>query len=466
MRTFVVVACSVASLLGGTFDQRQIATAENTGRWAASQRVNIVFVLADDLGYGDLPCYGRSDLSTPALDRLARQGTRFTQAYANGPECTPTRTAFLTGRYQQRFVGLECAIGTGDVGRYDEAMALAVAGKLGLSPEVSVIPRLLKAAGYRTALFGKWHLGYNPQFWPEKHGFDMARYCLGGGMDYFYHVDNLGIHNLYQDGQPVYIKQYFTDMIGELASEFIQENSNTPFFLYVSFTAPHSPYQSPGDDRGHPLPGNDPAWDQSAGDPGTYVAMIEQMDQAIQKILEAVDRCGLAERTLVIFTSDNGATKTGSNKPFRGGKGTTWEGGIRVPAIVRWPGHVPSDAVSEQVCLTMDWTASILRVAGIQPDGISRLDGIDVLKLVEENRPPIPRTVYWRARRGNSTWWAVRHRDWKYLRHRMGDKVEEYLFNLVRDPGESQDLLAARPDLAGQLRQLLEQWEKDVRPQP
>lgn len=439
--------------------------APSDGQKGDKKRPNVVFLLADDLGYGDLPCYGRDDLSTPAIDRLAREGVRFTQAYANGPECTPTRAAFLTGRYQQRLRGLECAIGIGDVGRYDEAIELGLKGELGLSPQAGVIPSALKRAGYRTALVGKWHLGYREKFAPLRHGFDFARYCVGGGMDYFYHVDNLGIHNVYENGEPLYKKQYFTDMIGEVSEEFIKrarEHQTTPFFLYVAFTAPHSPFQGPDDDPGHPLPGHSPLWDQAKGPSRTYCRMIERMDRAVGRILDALSEYGFAEDTIVIFTSDNGATPTGSTGGLRGHKGTTWEGGIRVPAIVRWPGRVPAGTVSHQVCITMDWTVSILNIcAGGLPAGY-RPDGMDIVGLLENGKAPQERTLFWRARRAASTWWAVRNGDWKYVRHRVGERAEEFLFDLCRDPRESNDLLHAHPEIAAQLRGLLESWENEM----
>lgn len=439
--------------------------APSRGEEANKMPPNVVFLLADDLGYGDLPCYGRDDLATPAIDRLAKEGVRFTQAYANGPECTPTRVALLSGRYQQRVRGLECAIGIGDVGRYDEAMELALKGELGLSSQASVIPSALKQAGYHTALVGKWHLGYREKFAPLAHGFDFARYCTGGGMDYFYHVDNLGIHNLFENGEPLYKKQYFTDMIAEVSEEFIKrarEHQTIPFFLYVAFTAPHSPYQGPDDDPGHPLPTHSPAWDQARGPARTYCQMIERMDQAIARILEALDKYGFSSNTIVIFTSDNGPTASGSTGGLRGQKGTTWEGGIRVPAIVRWPGRIAAGTVTPQVCITMDWTLSILNVcAGGLPAGY-RPDGIDVLSLLEKGKEPQERTLFWRARRGVSTWWAVRRGDWKYVRHRAADRIEEFLFDLSQDSRESNDLLQTNPEIATGLRRLLKSWENEM----
>src|SRR5688572_29281576 len=182
-----------------------------------SSRPNIVFILADDLGYGDLSCYGRADIQTPVLDALAKSGVRLTHCYSNGPECTPTRAAFLTGRYQQRVGGLECAIGTGNVGRYDDAIRLRKTNDLGLPATKQTIARMLQDAGYATAITGKWHLGYEPKFAPKQHGFDYAFYCIGGGMDYFHYLDTAGDYNLYSNGKPVRRQGYFTDLATEEA---------------------------------------------------------------------------------------------------------------------------------------------------------------------------------------------------------------------------------------------------------
>jgi arylsulfatase A-like enzyme len=213
--------------------------------WATAaepaRRPNIVLLLADDLGYGDLGCYGCKDIQTPTLDQLAARGVRLTSFYANGPECTPTRAALLTGRYQQRIGGLECAIGTGNVGRYDDAIRLRQHNDLGLPVEEVSVARLLKEAGYATSICGKWHLGYDDKFAPNRHGFDHAFYCLGGGMDYFHHVENTPAPQtmLRLNGKVIDRPGYFTDLIAEEAIRFIQKHHEKPFFLYVPFTAPH-----------------------------------------------------------------------------------------------------------------------------------------------------------------------------------------------------------------------------------
>jgi arylsulfatase A-like enzyme len=427
---------------------------------ADPKKPNVVLIVADDLGYADLGCYGCRDIKTPHIDRLAKQGVRFTRFYSNGTECTPTRAALLTGRYQQRVGGLECAIGLGGVGRYDDAIRLAKAGELGL-PADGTLPKLLKCAGYATALFGKWHLGYDDKFSPNRHGFDEAFYSLGGGMDYFRHTegppDNAPVLRL--DGKPVKRPGYFTDLVADAAVEFVRKERDKPFFLYVPFTAPHAPYQGPKDERVET-----PVWDQRKGPPEVYAAMVGRMDEAVGRLLAALDERKLANDTLVIFTSDNGGTQSARPVPLRGFKGSTFEGGIRVPCVARWPGVLPAGAESDLPALTFDLTASILRAAGVEPAKDRPLDGIDVLKVVAERQPAPKRALFWRGRRGEQTWCAVRDGSLKYVVRRNRDWTEEYLFDLARDPGEKEDLLAKRADDTARLKRLLAAWERDVRP--
>jgi len=415
---------------------------------------NIVFILADDLGHGDLGCQGAPDLKTPSIDRLAAEGVRFTQFYAGAPECTPTRTALLTGRYPQRVGGLECAIGTGNVGRYDDAIRLRSSDDLGLPPSESVLPRLLKHAGYATAVVGKWHLGYAPKFFPARHGFDAWFGPLGGGVDYFHHTEPDGSPMLYRDGTKVRRDGYLTDLLAEEASAFVRRTAG-PFFLYVPFTAPHLPGQGPDDRRPVPLAAD--AWGRC--DRATYVAMVERLDRAVGEILKALDETGRAKDTLVVFTSDNGGAKVARNAPFTGHKGGTYEGGLRVPCLARWPGLIPAGTTAPHVATTMDLTASLLRAAGATPD--RPLDGVDILAAI--GGPPQPRTLFWRQRRGDTVWRAVRDGDLKYLsREEAGRLVEERLSDVSADPAEATDLLGSRPGDGDRLRALLARWQSSV----
>jgi len=401
---------------------RSMRAAEGPRR---TKQPNIVFILADDLGYGDLACYGRTDIKTPVLDGLAAAGVRFTQCYANGPECSPTRTAFMTGRYQQRVGGLECAIGTGNVGRYDDAIRLRQTHDLGLPVEETSIARMLKDAGYATAITGKWHLGYEPKFAPHLHGFDHAFYCIGGGMDYFHYLDNVAGYNLFMNGKPIRREGYFTDLATDEAIAFIEGHTGDPFFLYVPYTTPHSPFQGPDDRRPDPLPLDSALWNQGQAPPDVYIAMIERMDTCIGRILRTLEATGLADDTLVIFVGDNGGTGSARNAPLSRAKGT--------------------------------------RIAGVKPPVNRPFDGIDIIKWLEEDRPPQRRTLFWRGRRGARTRWAVREGDLKYVRQRHESKTSEYLFDLTSDIGEQHNLLADRPEDAARLKALLADWERHVR---
>jgi N-acetylgalactosamine-6-sulfatase len=427
-----------------------------------SARPNIVLIFADDLGYGDLGCYDRLDIETPVLDRLASEGVRFTNCYANGPECSPTRTALMTGRYQQRVGGLECAIGTGNVGRYDDAIRLRETHGLGLPVEETSIARIVKDAGYATKLSGKWHLGYEAKFAPHLHGFDDAYYCIGGGMGYFHYLDTVAGYNLFRNGDPVSGEGYFTDLLTQDAISFVRANADRPFFLFASYTCPHSPFQGPEDDPSDPLPLDSPLWNQGEAPPDVYIAMIEHMDKCIGELLQALDDRGLKDHTVVIFLGDNGGTASARNEPLRGIKGSTFEGGIRVPGIVRWPGVLPAGRVSHQACITMDFSASIVRVAGGKIAQNRQFDGIDILKLLQEGKPPQKRTLFWRGRRGERTWRAVRDGTIKYVSRTQAERIEEYLFDLEADIGEQRNLSAEQPDEVRRLKNLLAQWEADV----
>ena len=427
---------------------------------AAEQPPHIVFIMADDLGYGDLGCYGAPDIKTPAIDRLARQGVRLTQFYSNGPECSPTRTALMTGRYQQRVGGLECAIGTANVGRYDDAIRLRETHDLGLPADQNELVSRLKRAGYATHCIGKWHLGYEAKFYPLKHGFDYAFGPIGGGVDYFHHTEWEGTHVLALNDKPHYRKGYITDLISDEAVGVIHRHKEGPMFLYVPYTAPHSPYQGPDDYKDEPLLKDD--WNKGTRE--TYAEMVETLDAGVNRILTTLMYKGMADNALVIFVSDNGPTRIGSAKPLLGHKSSLMEGGIRVPAIISWPGKLDRGVENSQTCMTLDLTRSMIRVAGGELPKERPFDGIDIVKRLEDHQEPMKRTLYWRSRRGERTWRAVRDGDLKYLSRTDGDKSEEHLYDLAASPVEKNDLLIKRPDDTKRLKALLAEWEAEVRP--
>jgi N-acetylgalactosamine-6-sulfatase len=444
----IVMLAGVLVLLG-----RPLPTSD------AADRPNIVFILADDLGHGDIGCHGCPDVKTPTIDGLAREGARFTRYYSNGPECTPTRTALMTGRYPQRVGGLECAIGVGNVGRYDDAIRLANAHDLGLPADHSVLPAALRDAGYATACVGKWHLGYEPKFNPLRLGFDRFFGVLGGNADYFTHEEEAGLPVLYEGERRVKRDGYLTHLLTDEAIRFVGERRTKPFFLYLAYTTPHSPYQGPKDATGKRVDAKD--WGR--GTRAKYVEMIEDMDTQIARLLKALKEVRADGNTVVIFASDNGGTKLGRNAPFAGHKGGLFEGGIRVPLVVRWPGTIKAGTEPSQVGMTVDLTVSLLRIAGAKPPRRA-LDGIDLLRHVEEGKADQSRTLYWRAHRGQETWRAVRDKESKYIRHTAGEKQEEWLFDLSRDPGEKESLLEHRPEDVKRLKGLLARWETEVRP--
>lgn len=415
--------------------------------------------MADDLGYGDVGCYGCDDIKTPAIDGLAADGVRFTTFYSNAPECTPTRTALLTGRYQHRVGGLECALGIGNVGRYDDAFRLRRTNDMGLPAEETSIARMLKDVGYATAISGKWHLGYEPKFFPLKHGFDSWFGPVGGAVDYFHHNEYTGEPALYENDKPIEREGYLTDLITDEAVGFIQRKAKKPFFLYVAYTAPHTPYQGPEDKKPEPVAQDD----YSKGSRETYAAMVERMDQGTGRILKTLDDAGLADNTLVVFMSDNGANRTGNNSPFSGYKGNLFEGGVRVPCIVKWPGVLAKNRVSDQACITMDFSRSIVGAAGTEPPAGRAFDGMDILRAVATNRPVQKRTLFWRARRAERTRKAVRDGSLKYIRLQDRDDVKEYLFNLESDPAEKNNLLNDQPENVRKLKALLQNWEQQVK---
>lgn len=431
------------------------------------RRPDIVLIVADNLGHGDLSCYGCPDIDTPHIDSIATEGVRFTNFYSNGPECSPTRTALLTGRYQQRIPGLECALGTGNVGRYDDAIALAEEHNLGLPPTESVMIPALNAAGYRTIGLGKWHLGYEKHLLPPHHGFDYFLASLGGTIDYFYHNEPTGQPVLYENLKQVRRDGYFTDLITNGAVRFLKEQpASEPLFLYLPYNAPSAPFQHP--DHKPDKPKVSHKWDSKdwqKGDRKTLKAIIERLDQGVGRILTTLKETDRDKSALVIFCSDNGAYPiAASNAPFRGYASELLEGGIHVACMARWPGHLPRATVDNRPVLTFDLTASILAAAQAAPRTDRPLDGIDVLGQISSNTPAADRTLFWRSRRADRTWRAVRDGNMKYVSRHDDSGHEEFLFDLSKDQSEERNLLTKMPAVATDLKNKLQQWETEVDP--
>ena len=412
----------------------------------ASARPNIVFILADDLGYGDLGCYGCEDVQTPNLDRLATEGVRFTDYYANGAVCTPTRAAFMTGRYQQ-WLGLEDAVTYQEMGR-------------GLPEDGQTVADALRGAGYATGLVGKWHLGYDFERRPLQQGFDSFFGFLGGNHHYFQHMDRIGVPDLWMGNESVEREGYTTDLLTAEALAFLAKHREQPFFLYLAHAAPHFPWQGP-DDANKLVEPKKKSWQE--GDRETYAAMVERLDQGIGQVLHQLDELGLRESTLVVFSSDNGGHTHSRNAPMRDFKGTIWEGGTRVPCIARWPGHLPAGATTSQVAITMDWTATFRRIAGLGTDPAGE-DGLDLLPILIGDEPTRERTLFWRItnRRSRKTveeGRAVRRGSWKFIEEANGEKS---LFDLGIDVGEVHNVIDQHPDLVLDLTGALDAWEERI----
>jgi arylsulfatase A-like enzyme len=418
-----------------------------------SERPNILFILADDLGYGDLSCYGRPDYRTPNLDRLATQGVRFANAYSASPLCTPSRCALITGRYPARTrVGLEEPL--------HEKRALGErVMTLGLPSDHPTIASLLRQAGYDTALIGKWHLGYLPKFGPVQSGFDEFFGCMSGAIDHFTHKDMEGDPDLFDGEMPVERPGYMTDLLTARAVKYIQrrKNSTRPFYLSLHYTAPHWPWEGPGDQEPNPeLRG--PVAFRGGGSLKTYAAMMKSLDDGIGNVLQALARAGLERNTLVVFTSDNGGERFSYHWPLTGQKNSLWEGGIRVPAIVRGPGLVSTKNIIADPIITMDWTATILAAAKAKPHPDYPIDGEDLLPRIRSRSAATARTFFWR----HSNQAAALKGPWKYL----NDGTREYLFNLSVDQREQANFRDQNPAMFDLLRNDFKKWESTVLPRP
>ena len=405
---------------------------------------NFILIMADDLGYNDLGCYGSEIIQTPNIDQLARNGIRFTDYHSNGTVCSPTRAALLTGRYQQR-AGLEAVVTAVE---YRHA---------GLSSEEFTLAEALKELGYATGIAGKWHLGYDTLFSPVNQGFDHFRGYVSGNVDYHSHIDQAGVYDWWDNKEFIEEPGYVTDLVTRTSVEFIRDHRNDPFFLYVAHEAPHYPYQGRNDPADRTVGGEFDSHGSRPDREQAYQEMIGAMDEGIGEILQTLEELDLQGNTLVIFCSDNGATRVGSNSPFRDFKGTVWEGGHRVPAIVSWPGMIEPGITAETV-ISMDLFPTLVSIAsaGTGIEGISspELDGMDLGKLLLQNGTLPDRDLFWRYR-GQS---AVRSGPWKLLHIRS----EEFLFNLEQDPGEKNNLIDQDPEELEKLRALLKEWESEM----
>ena len=409
---------------------------------------NIVFIMADDLGYADVGCYARRDILTPHIDRIAQRGVRFMQGYANSAVCSATRLALITGRYQYRLpMGLEEPL----AGKTD----------VGLPPAHPTLPSLLRKAGYATALVGKWHLGVPPLFGPHLSGYDSFYGIRGGALDYYTHLNPRGTHDFWEDDAAIHPDGYVTDLLGARAVEVVNRHvaAGQPFFLSLHFNAPHWPWEAPGDRaEAERLRGSD-LRHYDGGTQRIYGRMIEAMDLQIGRVMQALEAHQVFDNTIIIFTSDNGGERFSDTWPFTGIKTELLEGGLRVPSLICWPARVPGARVSPQVAISMDWFSTLLDAAGTGPDADFSPDGMSLLPYLLGQADVVPRKLFWRYKLNAQR--AMRDGNFKFLKIRDNT----FLFDVVADPRERANLKERRRDIYDRMVAEWEAWNAAMLPE-
>jgi len=410
---------------------------------AEDSRPNIIYIMVDDMGYADLSSYGQRDYQTPVMDDLVSQGIKFTNAYAAAPVCSPTRVALMTGQYPARnVIGLKEPLRVND-------------DSLGLSPQLSTLSSMIKEAGYETALFGKWHLGETPEFLPARHGFDHFWGITFGHADYIDHKPFNDRHILYKNEEPITAEGYLTDLITDNTIDFIKGSHDKPFFISLQYTAPHWPWQLPGDD---PYPfGESVDVFLEGGSPEIYAGMMRNLDTNIGRILKELKNQNLSESTVIIFTSDNGGVEFSNMSPLQGRKGRLWEGGIKVPACVVWPDKIQPGQVSTLPVVTMDWTVTMLDLAKSKIPEDLEFDGMSLIPVFSDVQFNTERTLYWRTS-NYRLHDALRKGNWKYLK--TGN--DEFLFDLEKDPGEANNMKDDYPIKFEELKNEFEQLDNEM----
>jgi arylsulfatase A len=416
------------------------------GPAVAGQRPNIILIMADDLGYAGLSCYDNTyGIKTPHLDHMADNGLKFTDFHSNGAVCSPTRAALMTGRYQQR---------TGITG----VVTAAACRNQGLALSETTLAEVLKPGGYRTAMFGKWHVGYSPKFNPVNQGFDEFIGFVSGNVDYQSHLDQVQMEDWWKQDQLVPEEGYQTTLVGNHGVDFIDRNAGQPFFLYLAFGAPHYPIQGPNDP---PVRGKDAVRVKNFDVERAHREMIESMDMEIGRIKAKVDELGLTQNTLIFFCSDNGharGAKWSADPRLRGSKGSVFEGGNRVPGIAYWPGSI-RPGVTTETTMTMDLlpTCAALCSAPLPPD--TTLDGIDLSTLLLEGTPLPGRSLFWHHGPDG----ALRRGPWKYVKASGG---KETLYNLEEELSEKKDLSEKHPEKFRDLKKQYKEWLRAVSASP
>ena len=416
--------------------------------FAANEKPNFVIIMADDMGYGDSSVYD-GWIKMPHMERMAREGLTFTDFHSSGVVCSPTRAGLMTGRYQQR-AGIPGVI---------NADPKVEAHHQGIQDVENTIAEMLLKDGYNTAIFGKWHLGYKPQFNPTRHGFKHFKGFVSGNIDYHSHYDRMEVFDWWKNQTKQEDEGYLTDLLTKYAVDFIESNKEKPFFLYIPHGAPHSPIQ---DRKSNPVRGPKKESNQKADKKQTTRGMMKALDDNIGAVLDALDKHQLSQKTFVFFLSDNGGASHMKNTPLRGGKGSVWEGGHRVPAIARWKGKIASGAKTEQLAISLDLMPTILEMASIVPSKDRPLDGIDLSRVLfdQENIPN--RKLFWNGV-------AMRDGKWKYIAKTRGNG-RPALFDLAKDISEKTNIINDFPERSAKMKAAIDAWKLDINksitPQP
>ncbi|MCA9248149.1 MAG: sulfatase [Planctomycetales bacterium] len=445
-RISALLPCGLGTLLAFVFTLKSSLYAADTAAAAVERPPNIVLILADDLGYGGIGCYGHPQVRSPHLDRLAAEGIRFTDFHSNGAVCSPTRAALMTGRYQQRS-GIEGVV------------TAAGHRHTGLPLDELTIAELMKQAGYATGICGKWHLGYDVKFNPTRQGFDFFRGYVSGNVDYHSHIDQANYLDWWHDAKLQNEPGYTTDLFTKYAVEFIEQHRKEPFFLYIPHEAVHYPLQgrdSPAQRALGERPGPKLAPGEDAQD--IHQQMAEAMDESVGQVVATIKRLGLGENTLIFFFSDNGPMPQSSAGPLRGRKGSIYEGGHRVPAIACWPGAIKPGQTSDVQAMGADLLPTFAALAGAKLPQELTLDGRSLQSVLLASGSLAPRDLFWRVGSGR----AIRRGDWKLVVTGKGKRESVELFNLADDLAEKHDLASDEPQVAKELREALRAWEASV----
>jgi len=424
----------------------RISGQTNQAQPSEANRPNVVVIMADDLGYGDIGPFG-GWVKTPHLAKLAQQGVRLTDFHSNGPVCSPTRAALMTGRYQQR-AGIPGVVVAANQARTHND---------GMQPSEYTFAEAMSDAGYATGMFGKWHLGYYRPYNPIHHGFDRFRGFVSGNIDYFSKVDQGGNYDWWMGDQLINEQGYVPHLLSGHATEFIRDHAGDPFFLYVAHGVPHYPYLGP-EDTGFRVPGQGRKAldDDQKRKKRAYREMVKALDRSVGRIMKTLKQEGVGDRTFIFFCSDNGATGPGSNGALRSSKGHVFEGGHRVPAIARYPGHIDAGSTTDETVMSMDVMPTAVELAGATLPEDHRLDGIDVMPALTGGDLP-ERDLIWSYQNRA----AIRRGPWKLVL-REDDINQSVLFHLERDRDESNDLSDKHPDRVKQLRKAFKALHSDA----